>query len=65
MNNPVDKPWGGRFVAANDELMERFNASIGFDRRLLKADIEGSTAYAYGLKRIGILSEEELSLIHI
>ena len=63
MNNPVDKPWGGRFAAANDELMERFNASIGFDRRLLEADIEGSTAYAYGLKRIGILSEEECARI--
>jgi argininosuccinate lyase len=55
----VDKPWGGRFAAVNDELMERFNASIRFDRRLLSADIEGNIAYARGLGRIGVLSEEE------
>ena len=28
-----DKAWGGRFSGATAELMERFNASIGFDRR--------------------------------
>ncbi len=55
----VDKPWGGRFAAVNDELMERFNASIRFDRRLLSADIEGNIAYARGLGRIGVLNEEE------
>ncbi len=55
----VDKPWGGRFAAVNDELMERFNASIRFDRRLLSADIEGNIAYARGLGRIGVLSGEE------
>ena len=26
-----DKPWGGRFAGATAELMERFNASSGFD----------------------------------
>ena len=43
--------------------MERFNASIRFDRRLLSADIEGNTAYAHGLQRIGVLSEEECARI--
>ncbi len=55
----VDKPWGGRFADGNDALMERFNASIGFDRRLLSADIEGNIAYARGLQHIGILDEDE------
>lgn len=63
MSDSVDKPWGGRFASANDALMERFNASIRFDRRLLSADIEGNTAYAHGLQRIGVLSEEECARI--
>ena len=36
------KPWGGRFAGATAELMERFNASIGFDYRLLEVDVAGS-----------------------
>ncbi len=59
----VDKPWGGRFAAGNDALMERFNASIGFERRLLSADIEGNMAYARGLERIDVLSGEECAQI--
>ena len=55
----VDKPWGGRFAAGNDALMEHFNASIRFERRLLGADIEGNMAYARGLQRIDVLSGEE------
>ena len=42
----VETPWGGRFAEAPDALMERFNASIGFDRKLLEVDIAGSIAYA-------------------
>ena len=53
------KLWGGRFEGASDELMERFNASIGFDRRLWAADIEGSMAYARALERAGLLSADE------
>jgi argininosuccinate lyase len=59
----VDKPWGGRFAAGNDALMERFNASISFERRLLGADIEGNIAYARGLERIGVLNGEECEQI--
>ena len=53
------KLWGGRFEGAPDELMERFNASIGFDWRLWAADIEGSMAYARALERAGLLTAEE------
>ncbi len=60
VDNPsIDKLWGGRFAGGNDALMERFNASIGFDRRLLHADIEGNIAYARGLERIGVLRADE------
>jgi len=51
--------WGGRFDGEMDELMRRFNSSIGFDRRLYKADIEGSIAYAAALAHAGLLTEEE------
>ena len=59
----VQTPWGGRFQSAPAELMERFNASIGFDRKLLEADIAGSVAYARALQRAGVLSTGELEQI--
>jgi len=55
--------WGGRFVGKTDPLMEKFNASIGFDKRLWKADIQGSKAYANALSHLNILSKEEKDLI--
>jgi len=53
------KLWGGRFEGTTDDLMERFNASIGFDWRLWAADIEGSIAYARALERAGLLTADE------
>jgi argininosuccinate lyase len=53
------KLWGGRFEGVPDELMERFNASIGFDWRLWAADIKGSMAYAMALERAGLLTVDE------
>ena len=53
------KLWGGRFTGKTDPLMEQFNASIGFDRRLWHADIRGSQAYARALARAGLLTEAE------
>ncbi len=53
------KLWGGRFTENTNELMERFNASIGFDQKLYVEDIEGSVAHAKMLEKIGILSLEE------
>ncbi len=54
------KLWGGRFEGSPDDLMERFNASIGFDWRLWAADIEGSMAYARALERAGPLTADEV-----
>jgi argininosuccinate lyase len=56
---PTDKPWGGRFSGATAALMERFNASIGFDHKLLEVDVAGSKVYAKALVRAGLLTEEE------
>ncbi len=53
------KPWGGRFAGATAELMERFNASISFDHRLLEVDVAGSKVYARALVRADLLTAEE------
>lgn len=53
------KLWGGRFSGSTDPLMESFNASIPFDKRLWRADIAGSQAYAKALVRTGLLTAEE------
>ncbi|MGD8794264.1 MAG: argininosuccinate lyase [Anaerolineae bacterium] len=50
------KLWGGRFAAEIDATMQRFNDSIGFDRRLHRADVRGSIAYAGALLTAGLLS---------
>jgi len=53
------KLWGGRFAKQTDKLTEDFNASIGFDSRMYKQDIQGSMAHAAMLAQQGIISEEE------
>ena len=57
------KLWGGRFTGKTDPLMEAFNASIDFDRRMWAADIEGSQAYARALQRAGLLTGAECEAI--
>ena len=52
---PANAQWGGRFSVGPDEIMERINASIGFDRRLYAQDIAGSQAHAEMLVAQGIL----------
>ncbi len=53
------KPWAGRFQKETDELVEKFTASIHFDRRLYPYDIRGSIAHARMLAKQGIITEEE------
>jgi argininosuccinate lyase len=55
--------WGGRFSAANDPLMARFNASLPFDWRLWDADITGSIAWAAAICRAGLLTAAEQDAI--
>ncbi len=43
---PANAQWGGRFASGLSEVMERINASIGFDQRLFAQDIAGSRAHA-------------------
>jgi argininosuccinate lyase len=51
--------WGGRFEGETDELMRRFDDSIGFDRRLYAADAQGSVAYAAAMARAGLIDAGE------
>ena len=53
------KLWGGRFETGPSEVFERFSGSLGFDRRLIEADIRGSQAFARALERAGILAPGE------
>lgn len=57
------KLWGGRFRSDTDKLVDSFNASIHFDKRLFREDIEGSMAYCKMLAKQGIISKEEAATI--
>ena len=54
-----EKLWGGRFSKTTDEMINEFQASIAFDRRMYREDIAGSLAHAAMLAKVGILSEED------
>ena len=51
--------WGGRFTKETDKLVYNFNASISFDQKFYKQDMEGSIAHVKMLASVGILTEEE------
>ncbi len=51
--------WGGRFAAGPDAIMEAINASIDFDKRMARQDIEGSRAHAAMLAACGIITSSD------
>lgn len=55
--------WGGRFTKETDQLVYNFNASIAFDQKFYRQDIEGSIAHVTMLGKQGILTEEEMQAI--
>ena len=55
--------WGGRFTGEMDEAMRSFNDSFAFDRRLYRADVQGSIAYAGALAQVGLLTTAEQAQI--
>ena len=57
------KLWGGRFRKETDSLVNDFNASIHFDCRMYREDIEGSMAHARMLGDCGIISREDAEAI--
>ncbi len=57
------KLWSGRFNEPTDAFVEAFTASVEFDQRLYRYDIQGSIAHATMLAECGILTEAERDLI--
>lgn len=51
--------WGGRFTKETDQLVYNFNASIAFDQKFYREDMEGSMAHVKMLAAAGILTEAE------
>jgi len=62
-NNDQNRLWGGRFTEPTDAFVQRFTASVDFDRRLFQQDIDGSVAHAKMLVKAGILTAAEVSKI--
>ncbi|MEM7719986.1 MAG: argininosuccinate lyase [Pseudomonadota bacterium] len=63
MTDDANLMWGGRFAAGPDAIMEAINASIGFDQRLARQDIEGSRAHAAMLAATGIITDSDAEAI--
>ena len=55
--------WGGRFTKDTDQMVYDFNASINFDKKLYKQDIQGSIAHVTMLAKQGILTAEDKTAI--
>jgi len=60
---PGRKLWSGRFAEPVAELVKRYTASVGFDRRLASHDIRASLAHARMLRASGILTRGDLKAI--
>ena len=63
MTDDANKMWGGRFASGPVAIMEAINASIGFDQRLARQDIEGSRAHAAMLAATGIITDNDAKAI--
>lgn len=62
--NPLDnkaQAWSALFSEPMSELVKRYTASVGFDQRLWRADIEGSLAHAEMLAAQGVIGAQDLA----
>ncbi len=55
--------WSALFSEPTSELVKRYTASVGFDRRLWRADIAGSLAHAAMLAARGVIGADDLAAI--
>lgn len=62
-SDTTNQQWGGRFSEPTDAFVARFTASVDFDQRMYKQDIQGSIAHATMLEKSGVLSSDELKQI--
>ena len=58
-----EKLWGGRFLQGTDELVEKFHASIDFDKRLYDSDIDGSIAHVKMMAKESIIPQDDAGII--
>ncbi|MBR6887643.1 MAG: argininosuccinate lyase [Selenomonadaceae bacterium] len=58
-----EKLWGGRFEKSTDEMINEFQASINFDKRMYREDIQGSIAHAKMLAAQKIISDDDAQKI--
>ncbi|MCA3351591.1 MAG: argininosuccinate lyase [Roseomonas sp.] len=63
MSSSANQQWGGRFAEGPSAIMAAINASIGFDRKMWRQDIQGSLAHAAMLAHVGIISAEDETAI--
>ncbi|NRA20308.1 MAG: argininosuccinate lyase [Oceanospirillaceae bacterium] len=61
MTKETNQQWGGRFTEPTDAFVARFTASINFDQRMYRQDIQGSVAHAKMLTEAGVLNAQECS----
>ena len=59
----TNKTWGGRFTENTDAFVAAFTASVEFDQRMYRQDIEGSIAHARMLARVGVLTLEDCTVV--
>jgi argininosuccinate lyase len=59
----LKKSWGGRFKKDTHKIAEKFSASVDFDKRLYREDIEGSIAHVTMLAECGIILKSEAEKI--
>ena len=59
----MKKLWEGRFTKNTNALLEKFNASITFDKRMYAEDIKGSIAHSKMLSKQEIISQDDQTKI--
>ncbi|MDD3344054.1 MAG: argininosuccinate lyase [Sulfurospirillaceae bacterium] len=59
----MSKLWSGRFAKSGAKILDEFNASLPFDKKLYEEDIKGSIAHATMLAKQGILNQREADQI--
>ena len=66
--NPLDnkaQAWSALFSEPMSELVKRYTASVGFDQRLWRADIDGSLAHAGMLAAQGIIGAPDGKTLYV
>ena len=62
-HDATNSTWGGRFQESTDAFVAEFTASVQFDQRMYREDIDGSLAHAAMLAKVGVLSAEDYQAI--